>query len=195
MKKNVLGVIKADMDEIYFRLNTHQEDYMRVFSSERTRKHFDEIFFSRYYSITGSDLALVPASFLGVVSKFYHEVKNLFLYLKMTEDMPSAVMNKLSSELKTINQAYEEFNHLFITYSDNKDSNEESSEKEPESKELSVDPNDVNDPALEENLFWDNKGEDSFLHGEAPTEKLSIEELDEKGDGQNFDGPPPFDKE
>ena len=109
--------------------------------------------------------------------------------------MPSAVMNKLSSELKTINQAYEEFNHLFITYSDNKDSNEESSEKEPESKELSVDPNDVNDPALEENLFWDNKGEDGFLHGEAPTEKLSIEELDEKGDGQNFDGPPPFDKE
>ena len=46
MKKNVLGVIKSDMDEVNYRLNNHQDDYMRVFSTERTRKHFDEIFFS-----------------------------------------------------------------------------------------------------------------------------------------------------
>ena len=59
MKKNVLGVLKNDMDELVYRLNTHHEEYLRVFSSERTRKHFDEVFFSRYRSISGSDLTLI----------------------------------------------------------------------------------------------------------------------------------------
>ena len=190
MKKNVLGVIKADMDEVHFRLNFHQEDYMRVFSTERTRKHFDEIFFSRYYSITGSDLALIPSSFLGVVSKFYHQVKNLFLYLKMTEDMPSAVMNKLSSELKTINLAYEEFTHLFITYSEEKDSAEESDENESELGKLVLAPVDASDSVIEEDLLWEEKDDGSTINGETTADKLSIEELDEK-----VDGPPPFDKE
>ena len=184
MNKNVLGVIKSDMDEVSYRLNAHQEDYMRVFSTERTRKHFDEIFFSRYYSITGSDLALIPASFLGVVSKFYHEVKNLFLYLKMTEDMPSAVTNKLLTELKIINDAYDEFCQLYLTYS-----GDEVVETEEEGE------GQIFEEPLLETSGSNMEQEEADDFDSTPSEKLNIDELEEAPEGQNIDGPPPFDKE
>ena len=108
----------------------------------------------------------------------------------MTEDMPSAVMNKLSSELKTINLAYEEFTHLFITYSEEKDSAEESDENESELGKLVLAPVDASDSVIEEDLLWEEKDDGSTINGETTADKLSIEELDEK-----VDGPPPFDKE
>ena len=121
MKKNVLGVLKNDMDELVYRLNTHHEEYLRVFSSERTRKHFDDVFFSRYRSISGSDLTLVKEEELRLISKFYHLTYDLHLYLMLTEDMPSAVANKHSADLKEINDAYKDFVEYFLSSSDTDD--------------------------------------------------------------------------
>ena len=117
MKKNVLGVLKNDMDELVYRLNTHHEEYLRVFSSERTRKNFDDVFFSRYRSISGSDLTLIKEEELRLISKFYHLTYDLHLYLMLTEDMPSAVANKHSADLKEINDAYKDFVEHYINSS------------------------------------------------------------------------------
>ena len=126
IEKNILGVIKDDINELVHRLNFHQEGYLRVFSLERTRKHFDDIFFSRYKSVSGSDLALVSEGLLQIISRFYHEVSDLYFYFKMTEDMPSAVSNKLSTSLKIINDIHTEFIDAVVRLEINRDDSLES---------------------------------------------------------------------
>tara|TARA_B100000925_G_scaffold291844_1_gene281858 strand:+ start:1328 stop:1870 length:543 start_codon:yes stop_codon:yes gene_type:complete len=177
LEKNILGVIKDDMNELVHRLNFHQEGYMRVFSLERTRKHFDEIFYSRYNTISGSDLALIDNEHLQIISKFYHEVLDLFLYFKMTEDMPSAVTNKLSTSLKLINDIHTEFVDKVIKMDLLGSSEDEDADSEKESE--SVD--DVLNIELESEEEKPIKDEDEE---EELTAAISIDELEED--------PPPF---
>lgn len=175
LEKNILGVIKDDMNELVHRLNFHQEGYMRVFSLERTRKHFDEIFYSRYNTISGSDLALIDNEHLQIISKFYHEVLDLFLYFKMTEDMPSAVTNKLSTSLKLINDIHTEFVDKVIKM-DLLGTNED---EDVDSNEESESVDDVLNNEFESDEEKPIKEEDEEL-----TAAISIDELEED--------PPPF---
>jgi hypothetical protein len=178
LDKNILGVIKDDMNELVHRLNFHQEGYLKVFSLERTRKHFDDIFFSRYKTITGSDLATLPDECLQVVSRFYHEVIDLYFYFKMTEDMPSAVSNKLSVSLRIINDLHTEFIDSIIK-GDNFTS------LEVEDRELSniIIPENNNEKLFKEDEELLDVSEDDSSGDE--NETITIDELEEND-------PPPF---
>ena len=208
MEKNILGVIKDDMNELVHRLNFHQEGYLRVFSLERTRKHFDDIFFSRYKTVSGSDLALVSESLLQIISRFYHEVSDLYFYFKMTEDMPSAVSNKLSTSLKVINDIHTEFVDFVVKLDLNNEeesvsnldtgsevyglegrSAEDKSEGIDEEQEVSSE--DSLDLSLLEENFSNTKGSGETSESEPTSEpdrgsdSISIDELED-------DDPPPF---
>ena len=160
MKKNVLGVLKNDMDELIYRINTHHEEYLRVFSSERTRKHFEDVFFSRYRSITGSDLALISEEELRLISKFYHLTYDLHLYLKLTEDMPSAVANKHSSDLKEINDAYKDFVEYYLNSTSIEDDHKSGSVEESEEDSLNL-----------------SKEDEGLSHGSSESEMIDLDSL------------------
>ena len=207
--KNIIGVIRDDMNGLVHRLNFHQEGYIKVFSNERTRQHFEEIFYSRYKTVSGSDLSTLDPNTLEVISRFYKEVTDLYLYFRMTEDMPSAVANKLSTSLKLINDLHSKFIDLGIAGHDLGSAEESGSRsvqtevdlvkvEEPIDGVVGESADDVVD-VLEENI--DETDTDSEI------EELSFEELNEEpqGDEQVFsldqleeddsDGaPPPFTK-
>ena len=165
-------------------------------------------YFSRYKTVSGSDLALVSENLLQIISRFYHEVSDLYFYFKMTEDMPSAVSNKLSTSLKIINDIHTEFIDFVVKLDinneeepvSNVDIGSESSgfegrsaEDEPEGidegQEVSSEDN-IDLSLLEEN-FSSTKGSDETVEPESTYEpdrdsdSISIDELED-------DDPPPF---
>ena len=199
--KNIIGVIRDDMNGLVHRLNFHQEGYIKVFSNERTRQHFDDIFYSRYSTITGSDLALIDPEMLELVSRFYKEVKDLYLYFRMTEDMPSAVANKLSTSLKLINDLHSKFidfdiNDISLSGDASVDDDDNEKKKDtsealgPETHghEATTDLSEANGDDSSEAELLESDGENVSSDVE---KAFSLDQLDEE---DNDSAPPPFTK-
>ena len=112
--EKVLLIVKDDIDNLVHRLNAHFEDYIRVFTQKRTRDHFKDVFFSRFKDISVSDLVKLSGEVLIEVNNFYYSINELYWYLKVTEDMPAMVENKIKSELMKVNDIASRINELII---------------------------------------------------------------------------------
>jgi len=135
-EEKVLQLVKDDIDSLLHRLNNHFEDYMRVFTQKRTRDHFQDVFYSRFRDVNISDLLKLDGELLGFISSFYFHTEELYWYIKVTEDMPSMVENKIRVDLVKINSIVAEINELILSG----DSNIGSQNTENKSDDLDLPP-------------------------------------------------------
>ena len=114
-EEKVLEVVKDDIDNLMHRLNNHFDDYMRVFTQKRTRDHFKDVFFSRFREVSISDLIKLEGDILREVNTFYFHVNEVYWYIKVTEDMPSMVENKMKSDLVKLNNIAAKINEMLLS--------------------------------------------------------------------------------
>ncbi len=106
-KKSVLTILKLDSKRLYERVVERRKEYMATFAVKRTREHFKEVFFSRYDSITFTDLKILSPELIGCLDNFYGFVEELKWYLMSTEDMPATVEDKTGRDIKELKNSYD----------------------------------------------------------------------------------------
>lgn len=106
-KKSVLTILKLDSKRLYEHVVQRRREYMATFAVKRTREHFKDVFFSRYDTITFSDLKILSPELIGCLDKFYGFVEELKWYLMSTEDMPATVEDKTGKDIKELKGSYD----------------------------------------------------------------------------------------
>ncbi|MBK26644.1 MAG: hypothetical protein CME70_21770 [Halobacteriovorax sp.] len=106
-KKSVLTILKLDSKRLYERVVERRKEYMATFAVKRTREHFKDVFFSRYDSITFTDLKILSPELIGCLDNFYGFVEELKWYLMSTEDMPATVEDKTGRDIKELKNSYD----------------------------------------------------------------------------------------
>jgi len=106
-KKSVLTILKLDSKRLYERVVERRREYMATFAVKRTREHFKDVFFSRYDTITFTDLKILSPELIGCLDNFYGFVEELKWYLMSTEDMPATVEDKTGRDIKELKNSYD----------------------------------------------------------------------------------------
>lgn len=106
-KKSVLTILKLDSKRLYERVVERRKEYMATFAVKRTREHFKDVFFSRYDTITFTDLKILSPELIGCLDNFYGFVEELKWYLMSTEDMPATVEDKTGRDIKELKNSYD----------------------------------------------------------------------------------------
>lgn len=106
-KKSTLTILKLDAERLYERVIQRRKEYMLTFAVKRTREHFKDVFFSRYNTITFSDLKILSPTLISCLDRYYTEVDNLRWYLNSTEDMPATVEDKTGRDIKELRESFE----------------------------------------------------------------------------------------
>lgn len=106
-KKSILTILKLDSKRLYERVVERRKEYMATFAVKRTREHFKDVFFSRYDTITFTDLKILSPELIGCLDNFYGFVEELKWYLMSTEDMPATVEDKTGRDIKELKNSYD----------------------------------------------------------------------------------------
>ena len=107
ISQRYLLLFKIDAKNLFERITTRKKEYIELFALKRTRRHFKEIFFSRYNSATIHDLAHCPVEVLESLDLFHHQVDELFWYLTHTEDMPNTIEDEIQRKSNQLERAFE----------------------------------------------------------------------------------------
>ena len=110
VKKSFLRLIKLDANNLYSRIKSRRDDYLRVFSMKRTRQHYNEVFKNKYMDTPLSDLKLIKDETVLILDEFYSRANNLKWYLEYTEDMPTQIEDHLSFEIATMGRLIDSVN-------------------------------------------------------------------------------------
>ena len=104
--KQLLLLIKYDVENLNNNLNGRKQDYLTIFSMKRTRSHFSEIFFSRYDSLSISELSCFSEDLITALNDYYVLISELKWYLYHTEDLPQTVNDYVELALKKLERPY-----------------------------------------------------------------------------------------
>lgn len=105
--QRILLLIKLDATSLYDRITTRESEYLTLFALKRTREHFPEIFNNRYQDLGINDLKHCAQETIIAVDAFYNFIEKMYWYLKITEDMPNTVEDKLFQDIKSLKKLYE----------------------------------------------------------------------------------------
>ena len=100
-------LLKLDSTRLMGRIKDRAPEYMQIFSAQRMRDHFDEIFKTKYSDIPLSDLKCCGEEVLKGLDRFYGQVDDLRWYLCCTQEMPATVEENLMQRVREIEQSYQ----------------------------------------------------------------------------------------
>lgn len=100
--QRTLLLIKMDASSLFSRIKERKVEYLGLFAIKRTRKHFDDIFFTRYHEVGIKELLHCPEECLVAMDNFYNSVERMQWYFSCTEDMPATVEDKTNRKIKEI---------------------------------------------------------------------------------------------
>ena len=103
---SILIMIKLDAESLHERVVQREKEYLRIFSTKRTREHFKDVFKTRFWDIHPDDLKICSQEVLIQLNKFYSHIDNLFWYLSSTEDMPGTIVDRVAPKIKEINYEF-----------------------------------------------------------------------------------------
>ena len=106
-KKSTLTILKLDSKRLYERVVQRRKEYMVTFAVKRTREHFKDVFFSRFDTITFSELKSLSPELISCLDNFYGFIDDLKWYLNSTEDMPATVEDKTGRDIKDLKESFD----------------------------------------------------------------------------------------
>lgn len=92
----VLTILKKDAKFLYHKIESRKEEYLYVFSLQRSRSHYPELFSCKYEHATLLELKNIDPSTIVAIMDFYQQAESLKWYLMYTQDMPDKIADKLS---------------------------------------------------------------------------------------------------
>lgn len=107
LNQRYLLLFKIDAKNLFERIKFRRKEYVEVFALKRTRRHFKEVFFSRYNSATIFDLSHCPFEVIEALNSFHQQVSELFWYLSHTEDMPNTIQDEILRKCNRLERSYE----------------------------------------------------------------------------------------
>jgi hypothetical protein len=109
-----LLLFKLDAKNLCDRIRDRKPEYLEIFALKRTREHFQDIFYTRYYSAGFQDFSHCNEETISALDQFYKEVEQLKWYLNHTQDMPNTISDHLDREIHKI----ENFFNMVALYID-----------------------------------------------------------------------------
>ncbi len=100
-------LIHQDIQNIFERIINRKSDYLLEFSLKRSRDHFKDIFYTRFYDIKISELAILSTKELNTYNQFYKDVDDLKWYLFHTQDMGTTVEDRVNYFIKLLEKSYQ----------------------------------------------------------------------------------------
>ena len=107
IERKILLILKLDSQKLYERIKYRAPEYMQIFSAQRTRDHFADIFKTKYSDIKISELKYCGEEVLVALDHFYSKVDDLHWYLGQTQEMPASVEDYIFQRIKEIEILYE----------------------------------------------------------------------------------------
>jgi hypothetical protein len=101
-------LIALEIDRLIDDLERRRDFLIEVWGHHRARAPFVETTFSRWKSLSFSDLILLDEAEITFVSAFYRELDDLRLYLEHTQDMPRALAKRFDGSLARLKQLGDE---------------------------------------------------------------------------------------
>lgn len=102
----ILALLKLDLEAVYERVVGREKEYMRIFSAERSRDHFEEIFYTRFFDFLPSDLKVCSPEVIIELDRFYKVFERIRWYLRHTEDMPQTAESRVEHFVKELKGLY-----------------------------------------------------------------------------------------
>jgi len=104
--KSILNLIRIDAERLYIRIKERRNEYLRIFSAERTRSQFHEIFRFRFYEIPSHDLLQISEETYTSIEDFFNTIENLSWYLNHTQELPGTVAETVDRYISSIDNKY-----------------------------------------------------------------------------------------
>ncbi len=104
--QRIMLLIKLDSASLFNRIKLRRHEYVGTFSLKRIRTHFIQVFENRYRQISIADLKFAGEEVLIAMDKFYNKADDIHWYLNHTEDMPSALDEKLDHFIKDLEECF-----------------------------------------------------------------------------------------
>jgi len=105
--QNILLMIKIDAKHLFNRIFYRKKEYIRAMAVKRSRKHFEEIFRTKYLQFAVMDLKMLNADTIVNIEEFYNMVFELKWYLDHTEEMPGTIEKVVDFKINIIQKIYD----------------------------------------------------------------------------------------
>ena len=102
----ILQILIHDANNLWERLFSRKQEYIKEFSLKRQRQHFKEIFINRYDQMDLADLKSLNLTVINTLNDFYQEVDKLRWYLNHTQDMQRTVESQVEMTLKLLKKKH-----------------------------------------------------------------------------------------
>ena len=107
-KKSLLTLISLDAENLFRRILDKQEESLMILNFKRTRKHFEDLFQSKYGQMSVHDLKELKESTIYALGHFYEEVAELKWYLLHTQELPAMIHDHTTAAIKKLNISFNE---------------------------------------------------------------------------------------
>jgi hypothetical protein len=95
-------LLAMEVDRIVSDLELRQELLLEIWSRHRDRGPFVDTIFSRWKTLSMTDLALLDRDAAVACEAFYRELDELRLYFQFTQDMPSTLSDRYAEALRRV---------------------------------------------------------------------------------------------
>ena len=95
-------LLAMEIDRIVSDLEVREVFLLETWSRHRDRGPFLDTIFSRWKTLSMTDLALVDSNAIVACEAFYRELEELRLYFQFTQDMPSTMEDQYELAFKRI---------------------------------------------------------------------------------------------
>jgi hypothetical protein len=111
--KKVLHFVKNDATNLMERLVLHGPEGLKQLNLKRSREHFDLLFHSKYFDLSGDHLLDFNEELQICITRFYEVILELKWYFLLTEDLPLTQEDKFERELRRLRKHFD----LMMNYS------------------------------------------------------------------------------
>lgn len=105
-KQSLLVLLRLDATNLMTKIKERNIEFISEFSLKRTREHFKDIFFTRYFDLSAKDLIIFSEDLIVSMHEFYTEAENLKWYLNHTQDMTVQVTENVDHKIKNLEKYY-----------------------------------------------------------------------------------------
>ncbi len=93
-------LIAMEIDRLVQDLSIRRDFLVDTWSRHRERGPFLDTMFSRWQTVSMTDLGLIDAEAMAACEAFYRELEDFRLYMRFTQDMPATLADRYDLALK-----------------------------------------------------------------------------------------------
>ncbi len=90
-KRKLAYLLGLEVRRIVEDLELHEWLLLEIWTSMRVREPLLSVLRTRYHQVKPDDLLMMPVECIDLLDRFYRVVDEFWLYLRTTEDMPTAM--------------------------------------------------------------------------------------------------------